>query len=214
MPNDKKVPATVPTNSTLPQVQSDGLVARGLLAVRQSLAVPDKEDAESLFRKGMRFNGDKARTYLSAAAKLGHAEAQFELCILLGEYEEWSEAIRWLEKSVSQGFGPAQRYLAEFLSDPLIGEHLSNDNYSETDLYGQARTWYAQRANAGDAEAQYDFASWLNHPDSPIHNHVSAMRWMRAAAEQDHAFACMRLGEWLLEEKEPHRETEQGIHWL
>ena len=101
MPNEKKVPATVPTNSTLPRVQSDGLVARGLLAVQESLAVPAKEDAEGLFRRGMRFrNGDdsmppdddNARTYLSAAAKLNHAEAQFELFVLLGEYNEWPEA--------------------------------------------------------------------------------------------------------------------------
>jgi hypothetical protein len=48
MPNDKKLPATIATNSTLPQAQSSGLVARGLLAVQRSLAVADKDDAESL----------------------------------------------------------------------------------------------------------------------------------------------------------------------
>jgi TPR repeat protein len=223
MPNEKNVPATVPTNSTLPEVQSDGLGSRGLLAVRQSLAVPEKEDAEGLFRKGMRFrNGDdgtppdadKARSYLSAAAKLNHAEAQFEFCVLLGEYDEWPEAVGWLETSVSLGLGPAQRYLADGLSDPLIADHLSKNDYSESQLYRQAVVWYEGRASAGAADAQYDFASWLNHPDCPMHNRTEAMRWMRAAALQDHGFACMRFGEMLLEATGPEHSTEQGIYWL
>lgn len=223
MPNDKTLPATIAANSTLPQAQSSGLVARGLFAVQQSLAVADKDDAESLFKKGMLFrngeNGtprddDKAREHLLAAAKLNHAGAQFELCILLGEYDEWPDAVGWLEKSVSLGFGPAQRYLADGLSEPLVAEHLSNSAYSESKLYRQASAWYEERASAGDADAQYDFAFWLNHPDSPIHSHVKAMHWMRAAAQQDHGFACIRLGEWLLEEKEGDRSTEQGIYWL
>lgn len=213
----------IAANSTLPQAQSNGLIARGLLAVQQSLAVADKDDAESLFKKGMRFtsgedgtprNDEKARAHLLAAAKSNHAEAQFELSILLGQYGEWPEAVDWLEKSVSLGFGPAQRYLAEVLSESLVAEHLNNDAYRESQLYRQACAWYEKRANAGDAEAQFGFACWLNHPDSPVHNHLEAMRWMRAAAQQDHGFACTRLGEWLLEETERDRSTEQGIYWL
>jgi len=223
MPNDKKLPATIAANSTLPQAQSSGLVSRGLLAVQQSLAVADKDDAESLFKKGMLFiNGedgtpwddDKARAYLLSAAKLNHAEAQFELCILLGASDEWPEAVGWLEKSVSLSFGPALQYLAEGLSEPLVADHLSNDAYSESQLYRKAVAWYEERASAGDAEAQYDFASWLAHRDSPIHNHAKAMRWMKAAAQEDHGFACIRLGEWFLDEKERDRSTEQGIYWL
>ena len=66
-----------------------------------------KDDPESLFKKGMRFrNGedgtprddDKTRAYLLAAAKLDHAEAQFELCIFLGEYEEWP--VRRIQKVI------------------------------------------------------------------------------------------------------------------
>ena len=223
MPSDKKLPATIAPNSTLPQALSTGLVARGLLAVQQSLAVPDRDDAESLFKKGMRFrngedgtpqNDDKARAYLLAAAQLNHAGAQFELCTLQGEYGEWPQAVGWLEKSVLLGFGPAQRYLAEWLSEPLIAEHLSSDAYNKSQLYRQAAAWYEERSSAGDAEAQYDFASWLNHPDCPIYNHVKAMSWMEAAAQQDHAFACRRLGECLLKEEELEGSTEQGIYWL
>jgi hypothetical protein len=223
MPNDKELPATIAAKSILPQAQSNGPAARGLLALQQALAVADKDYAESLFEKGMLFRNsenwtpaddDKARENLLAAGKLNHAGAQFELCILLGEYGDWPAAVRWLEKSVSLGFGPAQRYLADGLSDPLVAEHLSNNAYSESNLYRQARAWYEERASAGDADAQYDFASWLKHPDTPFHSHVKAMYWMRAAAQQDHGFACMRLGEWLLEEKERDRNTEEGIYWL
>jgi hypothetical protein len=94
--------------------------------------------------KGMRFrhggddtppDADKARSNLSAATKLSHAEAQFEFCVLLGEYGEWPEAVGWLEKSVSLGFGPAQRYLADGLSDSLISDHLHKHDYSEAQLY-------------------------------------------------------------------------------
>lgn len=211
------------TNSTLPQTQRGSLVARGLAAVQQSLAVAEQESAESLFKKGMRFtygedgvpqDSGRARAYLSAAAKLDHAEAQFELCVLLGEYDEWSKAVGWLEKSVSLGFGPAQRYLADGLSDTLITEHLSKDDYNESQLYQLAEAWYEHRASSGEAEAQYDFASWLNHLDCPMHDRVRAMRWMRAAAQQHHGFACMRFGEMLLEATGPEHSTEQGIYWL
>jgi TPR repeat protein len=40
------------------------------------------------------------------------------------------------------------------------------------------------------------------------------MRWMRAAAQQDHGFACMRLGKLLLETNGPEHSAEQGIYWL
>jgi TPR repeat protein len=169
------------------------------------------------FRNGddsMPPDDDNARTYLSAAAKLNHAEAQFELFVLLGQYNEWPEATSWLESAVSMGFGPAQKYLAEILTDPLISPHIANQNYSEIDLYGHVRGWYEQKAGAGDAQAQYEFARWLYHHDSPIHDRAKALQWMKAAAEQDHGFACMWLGEWLLEEKEPEGGAKHGVHWL
>ena len=224
MPNDKKLPATVPTKSSLPLAQSSGLVARGL-AVQQSLAAREKEDAKSLFKKGMRYrygeggtpqDDEKARTHLLAAAKLNHAEAQFELSCFLREYDEGPDAAAWLERSVSQGFGPAQRFLGEFLSEPWITERLTNADYSESQLYQQACRWYEERATAGDAEAQYDLVAWiLRNPEAtPNYSREKAMVWMRAAAEQDHGFACIRLGESLLEENEPKHNVEQGIYFL
>ena len=212
------------TNSTLPQAHSSGLVARGLLAIQRSLAIADKDDAESLFQEGMRFrNGEdgtprddaKARRHLLAAARLNHAEAQFELCVFLGEYDEWCEAVAWLEKSVSLAFGPAQKYLVECLSDPFpsITDHLSN-SYDADQLYDQASAWYDQRATAGDAGAQYDFALMFRNPKAPNFSPEKALQWMEAAAKQDHGSACMCLGEWLLDDKDPHQNTEQGIYWL
>lgn len=223
MSNDKNLPATVRTNSALPQSQPGSLVARGLAAVQQSLAAAKQENAESLFKKGMRFrNGEvgtpqddeKARACLLAAAKLNHAEAQFELSLFLGEFYDWPEAVVWLEKSVLLGFGPAQQYLGEQLSEPLIADNISNPSYNEFDLYRQAAAWYAQRANAGDTDAQYGFAQMLRNPELPNYNPETAMRWMKAAAKQDHGFACWRLGEWLLDDRDPQHNTEQGIYWL
>jgi TPR repeat protein len=223
MPNDKNLPATVRKNSTLPQAQPSGLVARGLAAIQQSLSVPEKQDAESLFKKGMRYrndesrdpqNSDRARAYLLEAANLNHAEAQFELCLLLGEYYEWPEAVAWLEKSVSLSFGPAQKYLALALFDPLIADHLSNPNYDQSQLYRQASAWYNERAKAGDPAAQYDFALMHWGGEATNYSPEEAMRWMKAAAEQNHGFACWRLGNWLLDDKAPHHNTERGIYWL
>lgn len=165
-------------------------------------------------RDGTPEDSDKARAYLSAAAKLNHATAQFKLSVLLGEYDEWAEAVSWLEMSVSQGFGPAQKYLSEWLSEPLITEYLAKDDYSKTELYRRACAWYEQRANAGDSQAQYEFALMHWNSDSPIYSPERAMRWMKAAAEQSHGFACLWLGRWLLDDQEPRRNVEQGIHWL
>jgi uncharacterized protein len=155
---------------------------------------------------------------LLAAANLNHAEAQFELCLLLGEYSEWPEAVAWLEKSVSLGFGPAQLYLASGLADPeldsLIADHLSNQNYDAPQLYRQASAWHEERAKAGDPAAQYDFALMHREGEATNYSPQEAMRWMKAAAGQDHGFACLRLGEWLLDDKAHHHNTEQGIYWL
>jgi TPR repeat protein len=224
MPKNEQLPATVPTNSTLPQAQSSSLVARGLAAIQQSLSVPEKEDAESLFKTGMRYrndesgdpqNSDHARAYLLQAANLNHAEAQFELCVLLGEYYEWPEAVAWLEESVALGFGPAQLYLAQRLTDPeldsLIVDHLSNQNYDGSQLYRQASAWYEERAKAGDPEAQFDFAWMHRNEEATNYSPEEAIRWMKAAAEQDHGFACMRLGEWLLDVRNPKHNTDHGI---
>ena len=76
------------------------------------------------------------------------------------------------------------------------------------------RLWYERRASEGDAEAQYDLASWLNRPECRMHNRAKAMRWMKEAAQQDHGFACMRLGQMLLEANGPEHSAHQGIYWL
>jgi uncharacterized protein len=232
MPSDKGLPYIVPTSSTVPQVRSNGLVARGLLAIQLSLAIVPKNDAESLFQMGMGFKDgesgtppdyDKARTCLQMAAELDHAEAQLELCLLLlfldADNEE-ENADGWLKKSVAQGFGPAQKYLAEALYNCSDTDGSSASKRNEAfRLYGQASAWYEQRANAGDAKSQYDWARMLRHPETRYYNHKvyspdKAMLWMKAAAEQDHALACQWLGEWLLDDKDPQHNVDQGIYWL
>jgi len=188
-----------------------------------ALSLAQKEDAESLFKRGMRYlngesgipqNDEQARACLLAAATLNHAKAQFELCLLLGLYYEWPEAVAWLEKSVSLGFGPAQLYLAEAGSDPLIADHLSNPNYDESYLYRQASAWYEERAKAGDPDAQYDLAFMHRREQATNYDPDGAVRWMKAAAEQDHVFACRWLGAWLLDDEDLNHNTKQGIYWL
>jgi len=201
MPNDAKLPPTFPANST---------------------DRTDNSEAVALFDKGMAFrnanaptawDSDQARRFLLAAAEFDHAEAQFELCLLLSYYGEWPEAIAWLEKSVALGFGPAQRFLARETSNPLILEHLSK-SYDSSHLYRQASAWHEEWAKAGDAEAQYNFALMHWDQEAITPNSNTALLWIKKAAEQDHVFACSRLSDWLLDDKSPHRNIEQGVFWL
>ncbi|MGB4101457.1 MAG: tetratricopeptide repeat protein [Alphaproteobacteria bacterium] len=184
--------------------------------------MPEKQDADSLFKMGMRYrndesqtpNFDQARSYLLAAAKLNHTEAQFELSLLLEEISEYPEAVKWLEKSASLCFGPAQLYLAENLSETRVANHLGNPNHDETLLYRQALAWYEERARAGDPADQYEYAMQYRKRKIRPYNPMEAMRWMIAAAEQDHEHACEVLGSWLLDDKDPQHNTERGIFWL
>lgn len=65
------------------------------------------------FRNYTRKDPAKGALYLRRAARMGHGEA----CWLLARghlaREEWSEAVRWLERAVVQGHPRAERQLAE-----------------------------------------------------------------------------------------------------
>lgn len=65
------------------------------------------------FRNYTRKDPAKGALYLRRAARMGHGEACWLLTRGHLAREEWSEAVRWLERAVAQGLAKAERQLAE-----------------------------------------------------------------------------------------------------
>ena len=176
------------------------------------LLIHESESVEGakLFKQGLRYrygddgvhvDNDKAREYFTEAAEMDHAEAQFELALLLAELEETDDPYEWLNTSAEQGFGPAIRCLI-VERDGLHG--LDIDEQEE--LLHQASEWYWYRAIAGDAKRQFEFSELL----LCWGDQQEGMRWLKASAEQDYSEACYRLG-FMCEEG--RSVEEQGKYW-
>jgi TPR repeat protein len=209
------------------------LVGRGLLAVqgmkKQQLSLGCEGDAEKLFREGMRYRHDaeydmpsdleKCYEYLLKAAKLGHAEAQYELEYLNSELgdsaHEWdrTEPGYWLESSARLGFGPAQYELAVNHFD--FDESHALPKATREQMIEAAFAWYEERARAGDPEWQLKFAEIHLVGDVELASRASGARWLIESAKQDYRPACRRLGrEFLHSPKVSEHTTQQGIYWL
>lgn len=210
--------------------QRGSLVGRGLAAVRvsgkQQLSLTTEADSEKLFRLGMsyRYGEDcmradrstafmdsdgKARECFTEAAELDHAEAQYELFQLLGEYgeEDFDEQLEWLERSAYLGFGPAQYGYGNWCFEPSQGEH--------KEWIEKAFAWYEERAQAGDARTQFEFAEIHLRGEVFAANRAQGLHWLKASAAQDYIPACRRLGEeYLLSSEVSEHTTQQGIYWL
>jgi TPR repeat protein len=166
-------------------------------------------DAERLFTQGLRYrrgldgtpqDDDKAQGFFLSAAKLGHAEAQLELALLLIENSEDAEAKLWLENASNLGYGPAQYTFGRADYDLPEGE--------ADVLLEKAFVWYAKRAEDGDTERQFEFATYFEL------DRTEKLRWLKAAADQDHQLACRRLGYEYLHAEVNKNTTRDGMHWL
>ena len=221
--DDQKHPPVKLTAQYLAATQKPGgLVARGLAAASEAYA-------ETLFRQGMRYRHDdeygmppdldKTYDYLLKAAKLNHAEAQYELenmnSVLGDSAQEWdrTEPGCWLESAVRLGFGPAQYAFAMNHFDFEVSHELPEDEYEQ--MIEAAFAWYEKRARAGDAEWQFRFA-WIHLAGGvDIANRAKGARWLIESAKQDYRPACRRLGqEFLRSAKRSDSTTQQGIYWL
>ena len=198
------------------------LVGRGLAATTATYA-------EMLFRQGMRYrydgeygmpsDTDRTYEYLLKAAKLDHAEAQYELeylnCELGDSAQKWdrTEPGCWLESSARLGFGPAQYEFAVNHFGFEVDDELPENEYEQ--MIESAFAWYEKRARAGDAEQQYRFAEIHLAGDVELANRASGARWLIESSKQDYRPACRRLGqEFLRSSKRSDSTTQQGIYWL
>jgi TPR repeat protein len=213
------VPAKSPTSDVALSIEQGGtLVARGLVAVRdfkaQQLSLSPEANVERLFQLGMRYrygedgveaDDDKARKYFLQAADRNHAEAQYELAVLLDNNGEQDEAVRWMTRSASLDFGPA---LSDLADNPSLSEQ------QRYELLLKARAWYLTRATTGNAEWQFEYARLLF--EKPLYrgDKEDGFRWLKASAEQNYRHACIRLGDIYLHDEVTEHTTEQGIYWL
>lgn len=222
MDDQKHLPVKLAAQYLIATQKRGSLVARGLAATNEAYA-------EKLFRQGMRYRDDgdygmpsdtdKTYEYLLKAAKLDHAEAQYELEHLNSELgdraQEWdrTEPGLWLESSARLGFGPAQYEFAVNHFDFEVNHVLPWNEYAE--MIGAAFAWYEKLARAGDAEQQYRFAEIHLAGDVELANHASGARWLIESSKQDYRPACRRLGqEFLRSSKRSDSTTQQGIYWL
>jgi TPR repeat protein len=214
MTSSSNLPANSPTRDLTTLAQRPGsLVTRGLITVcemqTQQRTFGSEDKAERLFRLGIRYcygedgvqeDRDKARRYFLEASTLDHAEAQYELAILLQNgYGTDEESYEWLKRSADLGCGPALVALVEM--NPEIRKEQKDDTID------RAREWYEFRANAGDPKYQMLYANFLGASEESI-------RWLIASAEQDHIPACKALGHRFLSGEASEDTSQQGIHWL
>ncbi len=119
---------------------------------------------------------------IQAKAAQGDAEAEYRL----GTMREYRKddlpcdrlaALDWYRKAADQGFGPAK----------TVAETTAADYARYLDLKG--------RAEAGDAQAQYDFAVDIGN-DGRCFGETDDMKWIRLSAAQGVAAAEIRMGDY------------------
>jgi TPR repeat protein len=102
---------------------------------------------------------------------------------------------------------------------PQAGEGREGDARSiEEDLsngrFAHLAALLARKANAGDAEAQYQLASLYRTGRGVPPDEALAFKWMKAAAEQGHVRAQFNLGAMYLSGRGVARDLNQGRSWL
>lgn len=221
MDNQKHLPVKLAAQYLVATQTRGSLVARGLAATNEAYA-------EKLFRQGMRYrhdgeygmpsNLDKTYEYLLKAAKLDHAEAQYELEYLNSELgdsaQEWdrTEPGCWLESSARLGFGPAQYEFAVNHFDFEVSDELPEDEYEQ--MIEAAFAWYEECAQGGDAQRQFEFAEIHLRGDVDAANRAEGLSWLTASAAQENQRACRRLGIEILKSLPTPTAVAEAIHLL
>lgn len=94
-----------------------------------------------------------------------------------------ASAMAWYREAAEAGFAPAQAKLAFVL-----------DHAEENE---EAVAWFAKAAEQGNAEGQFGLARMLAAGEGIARDPAQALRWMKAAADQDFPPALSGLALWL-----------------
>jgi len=169
----------------------------------------DAGDADAQTALGMmRLSGqgvpqdiEKGIAYLTTAAEAGHTHAQYMLGLvygtdLFGAEPDSAEARKWLQAASDQGYRKAAQML-EALDSGAI--QTSSETIEEL----------KQRAESGDAEAQYLLGSRHRNGFGVAADNEKAFRLLHASAQQGHALAQSDLGIMLSN----IGEDKKAAHW-
>lgn len=139
----------------------DRLPATGAASTGTESPAPAAKSAEDLFAEGTRFfcgdgvaqNKERALELFTAAAEMGHTEAQYDvgLCYWKGRYGkpfDWKQAVCWLEKAALKGNADAAYDLGTLYTDIITGPPVRD--------YKKAAEWFARAADTGHAKALND----------------------------------------------------------
>ena len=131
------------------------------------------------------------------AAKLGNADAQYELALRYdgnrGTVRDYTKAIKWYRKAAKQGDVHAQYRLGEMYER---GQGVRID-------YGKAIAWYRGAARQGHEIAQVTLGDAYHEGLIVKRNSDEAVRWYRLAAEQGNLLAQDMLRVLLPESSRP-----------
>ena len=125
---------------------------------------------------------------LRARAEAGEAQAQYNLGLKYGAYEDGpqdaAEAVRWYRLAAAQGHPQAQFALGVMYAN---GEGVSKDG-------AEAVRWYRRAAEQGRADAQVNLGFMYGAGLGVPQDDAEAVRWFRLAAAQGRADAQRSLG--------------------
>ncbi len=122
-----------------------------------------------------------------AAAK-GDPSAEFEVGARMAEgkgtAQNFTEAMRWYQRSATRGFAQAQ-YRLGTLYERGLGAPM--------DL-GRARVWYQRAAEQGNVKSMHNLAVLSAGRENGTPDYSAAARWFRAAAERGLADSQFNVG--------------------
>jgi len=129
---------------------------------------------------GVEKNDELFRQWLTRAAELGDANAQYNLGLRHYIERDYDAASEWYLKAAAQNHTGAMNYLGW-----LYYEGLGVEKNKAT-----AAQWFLGVALKGNADAQNRYEVYLLHD---LHEYVEAMKWFERAAEQGHSLAMSNI---------------------
>ena len=198
-------------NAPLDQAQQDttARAARGDAGAQYDLAIMYHEG------RGVRQDDTEAVRWLREAAERGHAAAQFGLASLhtvgSGVPVDHAQSVRWLRQVAMQGHVEAQFGLAMLYA---IGEGVPEADDQAARWIRQVVRRFQQGAERGDAEAQFLLATLRLAGAGVPRDDVGAMRLLRQAAEQRHAWAQVALGSLYDRGVGVSRDAAEAVRWV
>ena len=186
MPNDKKLPATIPTNSALPREQPSSLVSRGLAAVQQSLAAPKEEDAETFSLARLYLFGDYldqdlalAERMLLNAANKGNLDSQRELA---SEYTSGKRLKRNTTAALHWLMMAEQNSASSKLWDQYQLGNFYQYYADDAPNYVEAIKWYRKAADEGYYRSQESLGRIYEFGKGMPKDYVQAFKWYLLSA--------------------------------